>query len=208
MSEPKSIGASEEKPEVWKAVVGYEGRYEVSSIGRVRGVGRVVASCYGSTRTQPALILKQRADRGGKKLPYRRVHLRGGRRDGNRFVHRIVAEAFIPNPSGLPFINHKNFDVGDNSVGNLEWTTSKENNAHTRMAGRAVVHSGSLNRTAVTVESIDASGAVTRYSSMSEACAATGLKLGALSSAIGRGYRAGGKRWRRIGRTFAASPQP
>lgn len=120
--------------ETWKDVAGYEGQYQVSNFGRVRSLK------YGKVR-----LLKP----GTNGCGYFQV---GFRRDGNRklfLVHRLVAEAFIPNPSNFPFINHKDENPANNAVWNLEWCTSEYNaNYGTRngriskaMTGRVVAES-------------------------------------------------------------------
>ena len=96
--------------EEWKNVIGYEGLYEVSNIGNVKNVRRNT-------------LLKLSKTNDG----YIQVSLyKNGIRTGLR-VHRLVAEAFLPNPDGLPLVNHKNEDKSDNSVENLEWCTAKYN---------------------------------------------------------------------------------
>lgn len=184
-----------ENPEVWLPVVGYERLYEVSSLGNVRGVSRVVASCYGSVRTQSAKLLTQRRHGG-----YCRVHLSGGANDGNRMVHRLVAEAFIPNPLNSPFVNHKNFNRSDNSVENLEWVTTAENNRHTYSAGRHRSPRGAAQGASVVIESTDENGNVERFCTMTDASEAVGVKIGTISSAIHRGKKIRGRTWRRIGK--------
>lgn len=94
--------------EEWKNVIGYEGLYEVSNLGRVRRVNKG--------------LLKLQNNQG-----YNQVYLyKCGIRKGIR-VHRLVAQAFIPNPDNLPEVNHKNEDKMNNSVDNLEWCTAKYN---------------------------------------------------------------------------------
>jgi DNA-binding XRE family transcriptional regulator len=89
--------------EDWKPVIGYEGIYEVSSLGRVRKVAT-------------GLILHQ-SNRGG----YRQVGLRKDGTWKTESVHRLVAKAFLPNPDMLPQINHRDEDKANNCVENLEW---------------------------------------------------------------------------------------
>ena len=123
--------------ELWKDVVGYEGYYEVSSIGRVRSVERKTKSRFG-LKTSPSRVLKGYVTNVG----YLRVDLS---RDGNKkhvSVHRLIAEAFIPNPKSLKCVNHIDSDRLNNKATNLEWSTHKENTAHALSKGRMKWRSG------------------------------------------------------------------
>lgn len=100
----------------WRPVVGYEGRYEVSSDGQLR-----------TLKGQP--VGQWPNDQG-----YMYVRLSGPRKMCR--VHRLVAEAFIPNPQSLPFINHRDNAPAHNAVENLEWCTQKQNLGHARAQGR------------------------------------------------------------------------
>lgn len=105
--------------EIWKDVVGYEGYYEVSNIGRVRSLERVVVD--GSTR---GYRLRALCNDG---LGYKHVSLSKNRKNRTIKVHRLVAQAFIPNPENKPHIDHINTIRDDNRVENLRWVTPKEN---------------------------------------------------------------------------------
>lgn len=110
--------------EIWKDVIGYKGNYEVSSLGRVRSVHRMVwnpgKECY---RQQSSRILKLVSDRKG----YLRVTLSLDGKIHQHLVHKLVAKAFIPNPDNLPQINHKDEITSNNEVSNLEWCTNEYN---------------------------------------------------------------------------------
>lgn len=107
--------------EIWKPVKGYEGLYEVSNIGRVK-------SKRANTRIADKTdrIMKQKVDSHG----YYRVNLYKNGKMKAYIVSRMVAEAFIPNPTNLPQVGHANDDQTNNTVENLYWTDSKENNNH------------------------------------------------------------------------------
>ena len=110
--------------EVWKDIEGFEGKYQVSNMGRVKSLTRKVWNY-----TKPGRILKP----GMKENGYLQVSLRNGdKSEKHAHVHRLVANAFIPNPSNLPEVNHKNLNKKDNRVENLEWCTSRYNKAHFR----------------------------------------------------------------------------
>lgn len=100
--------------EVWKPVKGYEGLYEVSSIGRVRSVKRNLVM-HPQPRKHGYLGIQ--------------LHGRGGNAKGFRTmsVHRLVAEAFIPNPNDLPEVNHIDEDKTNNRVENLQWVSHIDN---------------------------------------------------------------------------------
>ena len=103
---------------IWKSVVEYEGLYEVNTDGELR-----TFNWKGTGQTR---IMKPAKDHKG----YLRTMLA---KDGNAKtikMHRIIAQAFIPNPENKPTVNHKNGIKTDNRVENLEWHTNKENVAH------------------------------------------------------------------------------
>ena len=112
--------------EVWKDVVGYEGLYEVSSLGRVRSVDRIVAYRDGRKRFFKSAILQQRASTTSK---YLSVPLYKDAKMKRHRVHRLVAEAFVPNPEEKPQVGHKDENYLNNAASNLEWVTIRENNS-------------------------------------------------------------------------------
>ena len=106
--------------EEWKPIKGYEGLYEVSNMGRVKSLH------YGKERIMSA---------PNGSSGYRRVNLSKQTTRKIKRVHRLVAEAFIPNPMNLPVVNHLDGDKHNNCVSNLEWCTNKENTNHAIKTG-------------------------------------------------------------------------
>ena len=103
--------------EIWRPVRGFEGIYEVSDLGRVRSLDRQYINKAGYVKHENGRIMSIQKDIYG----YNYVKLR---KPGYRkmvFVHRIVAEAFVPNPNNLPQINHKDECKTNNVPSNLEW---------------------------------------------------------------------------------------
>ena len=108
--------------EVWKPVAGYEGSYEVSSFGRVRSLER--SEFIGPyIRLRKGKIMRQKLTKYG----YLEVTLFKNNKPSTKKVHRLVAEAFLPNPDNLPEVNHRDEDKTNNAVWNLEWCSSKYN---------------------------------------------------------------------------------
>ncbi len=113
--------------EQWRSIDGYEGMYEVSSLGRVRSLAR--KDSVG--RTLPDKMLALPVNKPGYKL----VGLCKNGVPIKKQVGRLVAYAFIPNPLSLPQVNHKSGIKTDDSVTNLEWVTSAENMEHAKRIG-------------------------------------------------------------------------
>jgi hypothetical protein len=118
-------------PERWKPIKNWP-CYEVSTYGQVRSYkGRGRSALY--PKAEPSLMVFEKHRQG-----YLRVKLSNRKMHRKFLVHRLVAEAFLPNPENKPEVNHKDGNKADNRFFNLEWATPKENQAHAVSYGLAV----------------------------------------------------------------------
>lgn len=113
----------DEQQEEWRDIKGYEGIYQVSNIGRVKSLKRIIRRKDGRIKTIREIILKNNIHKSG----YLEVNLNLNGTFKTVKVHRLVAEAFIPNYNNYKEINHKDEDKSNNNVNNLEWCTSSYN---------------------------------------------------------------------------------
>lgn len=108
--------------EVWKDIAGYEGLYQVSNVGNVRSLDRKI-KCKNSVRCYKGKPLANCVDDKG----YSRVLLSVAGKHKSVQIHRLVAQAFIPNPLGFPEVNHIDENPQNNCVDNLEWCSKLYN---------------------------------------------------------------------------------
>lgn len=123
--------------EQWKDIAGYEGRYRISSLGRVYSVPRVVMRKHkGKLVAQPwkGGVLVWTEGRARKNI-YIILPLRKEGKSKSFYIHRLVAETFLPNPDNLREVNHKDLDKSNNHVDNLEWVSSATNKRHAVNSG-------------------------------------------------------------------------
>ena len=108
--------------EEWRPIKNYEGLYEVSNLGRIKSLNKIIIDSKGREHKFKEKIMNLQYDRYG----YLYVSLnKSGKKKFK--VHRLVAEAFIPNPDNKGYVDHINTVKDDNRVENLRWVTSKEN---------------------------------------------------------------------------------
>ena len=119
--------------EEWKDVKGFEGIYQVSSLGRIKSFHRAKKfHCKEEHILNPTLV----------NTGYYQVTLYGNKKRRKCLVHALVAEAFLPNPEHLPYINHKDENRLNNAVDNLERCTVKYNNNYGTAMLRQMVTKG------------------------------------------------------------------
>lgn len=119
--------------EIWKPIEGWF-YYEVSNLGNVRTLGRTVITGNGAMRTYPAKLLSQEKLKSG----YFRVWFCKDGKQARILVHRLVALAFVINPTNLPFVNHKDGIRSNSHADNLEWCTREFNAHHSIQIGLSV----------------------------------------------------------------------
>lgn len=159
--------------EEWKDIVGYEGLYQVSTLGRVKSNPR-----NGTSNTEHFLTIKVYPN-----CRYARVVLSKNNRTKSFSVHRLVAEAFIPNPDNLPQVNHRDMNTSNNTVENLEWCDAIYNNNYGQARTRAAK---SCQKAIIGFDGIHKLG--TYFTSTTDAATYFGVSKGAICGAL-KGYK-------------------
>lgn len=122
--------------EIWKDIMGYEGLYQVSNLGRVKKLQSEYTDTWGTGRHR--IIPERIVSCNVAKMGYYMIDLWKDKHRKRCYVHRLVAQAFIPNPNNLPCVNHKDEDKLNNCIDNLEWCTYGYNNSYGTNRSRMV----------------------------------------------------------------------
>lgn len=109
--------------EQWKPVKGYEGYYEVSNTGKIRSLDRCVTIRGNVIQHRKGKLISSHINKRG----YVEVNISKHAKNATLKLHRLVAQAFIPNPFHYPQVNHKDENKQNNCVDNLEWCTNHYN---------------------------------------------------------------------------------
>jgi len=121
--------------EIWKSVKGYDGILEVSNMGNVRTLDRIVSGLGFRGSKTYKLLKGKHLSQSLKKNGYFQIAIRTPKSRRWFTVHGLVARAFIENPLNLPQINHKDGNKQNNNHWNLEWNTASQNQNHAVRTG-------------------------------------------------------------------------
>lgn len=183
--------------EIWRDIEGYEGLYQVSNLGRIKSLRRQVVNTVGF-RIVPEAYLK-----GSFRYGYRIVRLCKNGNVKRYMVHRLVAQAFIPNPENKPSVNHIDGVPNNNMLSNLEWATYSEQQNHRhhvlhQKVGRAYLGKfGKEHNKSKTVYQILNEKIIAEFGSTKEAERKTHIDSTSIGRCCnGKQGTAGGFRWR------------
>lgn len=162
----------------WRDVRGYEGFYLVNELGQIKSADRVVKSGNKLIHRNGKMLRQQLR---GKVKKYKSVPLCINGNCEHKSVHRIVAEAFLPNPDCLPEVNHKDKDTFNNKVDNLEWCSRQYNIEYSKNKP---------------VKQISGDSTIAIFKSIVDASKKTGICRTAINNVVtGWAITAGGFRW-------------
>lgn len=170
--------------EIWKNVDGYNGRYQISNMGRLKSFAqdRKNGKIHTGSLTHKGYLSSKLYDGNGNS------HMHP--------MHRLVASAFIDNPNGYPQINHLDEDKTNNRADNLEWCTNDYNMNYGTRSKRAAESNRCCPTTSKAVYSVDAKGNIEEYDSICEAERQTGIAHGNIVRHLkGKRPSCGGRHW-------------
>ena len=108
--------------EIWKPVKGFEEYFEISNLGRIKRTNAIITTPTCKKKIYKGIILKTSIDKG-----YEKINLSVNGKRKIKYIHRLVAEAFIPNENNYKEVNHIDSNTTNNRVDNLEWCNRKYN---------------------------------------------------------------------------------
>lgn len=118
--------------EIWKDILGFENLYQVSNKGRIKSLKRTIIGRWGKEREVKEKIIKVFLCGA---YPFTGLRKKGESNKTTVILHKVMAQAFIPNPENKPFVNHIDGDKTNFDFSNLEWVTAKENSQHAVRTG-------------------------------------------------------------------------
>ena len=165
--------------EIWINIDGFDGCYQVSNLGKVRSVDRYVNQWRGGKRKVEGKIKALTLNFGG----YHTVVLCEDSKGHTKFIHRLVAIAFVPNPSNYDHVNHIDENKLNNTPSNLEWCTHKYNmNYGTRTERATMANINHKNKSKMVSQSTLDGDLIAIYPSTKEAMRQTGLSSSSIST--------------------------
>lgn len=174
--------------EIWRPIKGYEGLFEISNYGRVKSLGRWIIYNNGYKHYYKEYVMKLHLSSRG----YLRVCLQYMKHKESCLVHRLVAEAFIPNPNNLPQVNHIDEDKTNNRVENLEWCDSSYN-INYGCRNEKVSDKRSIRVNQYTLDGVF----IKKWKSATEASKALGICRAGIQHVLsGKRFKSGGFIWR------------
>lgn len=179
--------------EIWKDVKEFEGIYQISNLGRLKRLETIIDTIY-QQKYKRKIHQKERIVKVNKCSRYYKYTLQNKNSNKKRTtsIHRLVAEAFIPNPDNLPQVNHIDGNRYNNNINNLEWCSASENVRHAQ---------NKLNKIVKNVMQIDqqTNQVIKIYKSTVEAMKETGIDRTNISKVCnGKMKTAGGYIWKYI----------
>lgn len=185
--------------EVWKDIEGYEGLYQVSNLGRVKSLARYVKNHSGKEYfVDERIKTVSERKRKGIHQGYFGLQLYKDNKAKNCYVHRLVAEAFLPNTENKPTVNHIDGNKHNNRADNLEWNTYSENNIHAYITGlNDETHRRNCKGSIPVLQYDKNMNLIAEYPSMREAERQTGIDCTAIGHGIRKGWKYGGYIWKK-----------
>lgn len=179
MANKKNLSIEPLPNEEWRDVVGYEGLYQVSNLGRVKSLSRRIVYKDGREYNYPSKVIKNQKVSTG----YRSVMLYGVNGKKQYYVHRLVAETFIPNPNNLSDVNHKDGCKTNNILSNLEWCSRSDNQKHAYKNGLNWAHMDEAikERSRPVIQYTSSGEVIAEYASTRKASKASGFNQGRIS---------------------------
>ncbi|MFT8488006.1 NUMOD4 domain-containing protein [Oenococcus sicerae] len=180
--------------EIWKDIPGYEGLYQVSNLGRVKSFDRLIVRKQGNYLSKGKILKGFRQNNN-----YLIADLYNAKIRRHYLIHRLVAQAFIPNPNHYPQINHKDENKSNNCVENLEWVTAKQNMNYGTAINRRLQKTDykKIGKDKEKyISALSSNGIKTIFSSLTKASLILKINIGHISEAAnGKRPKAGGYKW-------------
>jgi hypothetical protein len=176
--------------ELWEDISGFEGHYQISSYGRVKSCDRILPhKTYGTWHIRERMLKQHMSGPSDNKYYEVMLHVGEGNMVAKK-IHRMVAEAFIPNPLNKPEVNHIDGNKANNRVDNLEWVTGQENVDHAWRTGLCINIVKAKQRPVINLDTGE------RFASVADAERSFGKSIGAISHVLrGVTKTAHGYRW-------------